>query len=173
MLATVLLSDDALNVREVARRTELPYSVVQREVDRLEDAGIFVSQRFASSRVVRMDDSHPLHGELRALLLKAYGPVHLLADVLADAPGVQEAFLFGSWAERYLGTWGDAPADVDLLVIGTLDHQVAEQIEAEAEDRLDIPVQLTVVTPGEWDGRSTGFVRTVRNRPQVRIELDR
>ncbi len=32
--------------------------------------------------------------------------------------GVQEAFVFGSWAARYMGEPGAAPRDIDVVVIG-------------------------------------------------------
>lgn len=167
VLATILLAPESLHLRSIADRTQLPYSVVQREVDRLEASGLVASTRFASSRIVRPDNRHPFFDEVRALLLKAYGPREVLDELLRPVEGIREAYLFGSWAARYAGDWGAPPGDLDVVVVGEPRISRIEEIEAEAEDRLGQRVQLQVVPPGEWDTPTKGFVRTVRNRRLV------
>ena len=171
VLATAFLAPDALNVSEIAKSQSLSYSVVQREIDRLEGAGIVHSERFAQSRVVRVNDRHRLYPELRALLLKSYGPEAVLAELLDRVGGVEAAYLFGSWAARYHGEWGPAPADVDVLVVGQPDPREIEDLAADAEDRLGMRVEPVVVAPDAWRTARTPFVRTVRDRPLLPIEL--
>jgi predicted nucleotidyltransferase len=119
--------------------------------------------------MVRPNTKHWLFPELRALLLKAYGPIEQLSNLLADEPGVSAAYLFGSWAARYEGQWGDSPADIDIIVVGDVSLMRVEELEAEAEDKLGHPAQITVVPPRDWRAGKTGFVRTVRQRPLVPI----
>ncbi len=171
VLANVLLAPDALNVRQLADRTRLAYSVVQREIDRLEKAGIVRSERFAQARVVHPDERHRLYPELRAMLLKTYGPEAVMGDLLGKIPGIEEAFLFGSWAARYAGDWGAAPADLDVLVVGRPDPPAVEEAAAEAEDQLGFPVQTVIVESDTWKSKRSGFVRTVAERPLLPIEL--
>ncbi len=167
VLATIVLSPDSLHLRSIADRTRLAYSVVQREVDRLETSGLVQSTRFASSRVVRPNERHPFYEELRALLLKAYGPREVLAELLQPVAGIREAFLFGSWAARYAGEAGPPPADLDVVVVGRPSIGRIEEIEAEAEDRLGQRVQIQVVPPEDWDAPTGGFIRTVQQRELV------
>ncbi|MGH2933977.1 MAG: MarR family transcriptional regulator [Gaiellaceae bacterium] len=169
VLAAVVLAGEGLHLRAIADRTGLPYSVVQREVNRLERARLADSTKIHTARVVRANAAHPLYPELRALLLKAYGPGEVMRELLATEPGVVDAYLFGSWAARYEGEWGEPPADIDVLVIGKMPMRSVERIEAEAEDRLSQPVQITVVPDDVWSSGKTAFVRTVRARPMVRI----
>ncbi|MGH2970857.1 MAG: ArsR family transcriptional regulator [Gaiellaceae bacterium] len=169
MLAAVLLASDGLHLQAIAERAGVPYSVVQREVDRLERAHVVESKKLHTARVVRANIAHPLFAELRALLLKAYGPVEIMRELLVVEPGIKVAYLFGSWAARYEGRWGEPPADIDVLVVGELPVRRVESIEVEAEDTLGQPVQITVVPPEEWRSRGTAFVRTVRQRPLVPI----
>jgi predicted nucleotidyltransferase len=169
VLAAAVLTEESLHVRAIADRASVPYSVAQREIDRLENAGLVTSSRFGSARVVRANDSHPLFPELRSLLLKTYGPREVVAEVLEPEPGVEAAYLFGSWAARYEGDWGPPPADVDVLVVGTVPLSRLEELEAQAEDRLRTPVQLTRVKPSDWAASATPFVRTVRRRPLVPV----
>jgi predicted nucleotidyltransferase len=169
VLAAVLLSDESLHLRAIATRSEQPYSVVQREIDRLEEAKIVTSTRFGTARVVRPNPEHPYYEELRSLVMKAYGPRAVIADVLDEVDAVDEAFLYGSWAARYSGERGETHADVDVVVVGNPQRDRIDLAEAEAEDRIGLRVQIAVVSPEEWVSRRSSFVRTVRSRPLVAI----
>jgi predicted nucleotidyltransferase len=171
ILAAVLLADEGLHIRRIADLAGVSYSVAQREVDRLEKSGLLSSTRFQTSRVVRPNDRSSYLPELRGLLLKAYGPRTELAAFVERVDGVEEAFVFGSWAARYEGEWGDEPGDVDVLFIGEPDPRAVEEFEAIAEDRLGRPVQVTVVSRDTWEHPPTSFVRTLKNRPLVPIEV--
>lgn len=167
-----MLSPENLHVRAISERTRLPYSVVQREVDRLESSGLIASSRFATSRVLRPVEHHPFFHELRALLLKAYGPQEVLAELLRPVEGIREAHIFGSWAARYAGDWGAPPADLDVAVVGTPLMTQIDEVEAKAEDLLGQHVQLHVIPPEEWDAPTYGFVRTVHGRELVPLLMD-
>ncbi len=169
VLAAVVLAAEGLHLRAIADRADLPYSVVQREVDRLEQGGLVTSTKFHTARVVRPNIHNRLFPELRALLLKAYGPVEVLRQLLVDEETIEAAYLFGSWAARYEGEWGEPPADLDVLIVGATPPRRVEELEADAEDRLGQPVQITLVPPRDWHSRKSGFVRTVRQRPLVAI----
>jgi hypothetical protein len=86
VLAAIVLNPESMHLRAISDRTQLPYSVVQREVDRLERDHLVKSTRFATARVVRPNIDHPLFPELRALLLKAFGPREVLS-CLRTSPG--------------------------------------------------------------------------------------
>jgi predicted nucleotidyltransferase len=167
VLAALLLSDADLHVRAIAERAAVPYAVAQREIERLEATHLVRSTRLGAAKIVTVNEQHPLFPELRALLLKAYGPRTVLAEMLCDEPHVDDAFLFGSWAARYHGDDGAPPADVDVLVIGRPPILRIDEIEADAERVLGRPVQITVVARDEWDEEATAFVRTVRSRALV------
>jgi predicted nucleotidyltransferase len=171
ILATLFLSapDEPLHVSALAERTGVPLSTVQREVDRLESSELVTSQRFAQARLVRANEAHPLADDLHSLLLKAYGPAAVLAERLDHVDKIEEAFIFGSWAARYEGQRGPPPADVDVLVIGTPAVNEVYDASARAEERLGRPVNPTIVSRDEWEARSSGFLRTLHERPLVRV----
>lgn len=87
------------------------------------------ADRFASARpgrrpAAREPAVHPARadnvvaGPLAELLAVTYGPTAVLGEILAYVPGVNEAYLYGSWAARYRGHRGDVPRDVDVLAVG-------------------------------------------------------
>lgn len=102
----------------------------------------------------------PLHD----LIDRAFGPPVVLADALGAVPGIRFAAVFGSYAARRAGEDGPAPRDVDVLVVGDVDAtRLYEAVDA-AEDDVALPVNMTVMTVGEW-AADTGFTRQLRSRP--------
>ena len=108
LLAHLLLrEEDSLeSVSQLAVKLDLASSTVQRDVELLEQVGIVRSLRVGRTRVVSADPGCSSLGELRALFAKVYGPPQILSELLADVIGLREAFVFGSWAARYLGEVG-------------------------------------------------------------------
>jgi DNA-binding transcriptional ArsR family regulator len=162
-------ASEARSVSELARLTGIPQATVSREVARLEEAGLVRSGRRGRLRLVEANDHLPYYHELRALLLKTIGPATVLAHELADVAGIDEAFIFGSWAARYHGEPGPAPNDIDLLVIGEpeLDALYGACRRAETELRLD--VNPLVRSKADWRARGSGFLTDVRKGPLVRV----
>ena len=173
LLAALLLGPDdpPPTLTGLASRARVPYSTAQREIDLLEEAALVTSERFAGSRVVRPNEASPIMDDLRSLLMKTHGPIQMVAEVLRGLKGVEEAFIFGSWAARYLGESGPTPADVDVLVVGTPSLTEVDDAAVELGERLGREVQMTVLTPDEWRAAGSGFVRTVRNRPRVQLRV--
>lgn len=162
------------SIGELARRTGVPQATVSREVARLVDAGLLADREVGRTRLVRTRVESPIHAELTALLLKVAGPPVVLAELLADVPGVHEAFVHGSWARRHLGEPGDEPADIDVLVIGDAATVRPARAAADAAtERLGRDVTVSVLTPEEWAAGTSGLVRAVRESPLVRVPIDR
>src|SRR2546430_3266790 len=105
--------DRAWTISDLAGALSAHVATVQREASRLEGAGILESQRVGKSRMLRPNLRSPYAVDLGSLVIKAFGPGHVLAPLLSEVRGVDEAFLFGSWADRYEGRVGSAPGDVD------------------------------------------------------------
>src|SRR5260370_32012330 len=101
------------------------------------------SRRVGRTRLVKAARS-PLTGALTELLLRSFGPRQVLADELADVPGIENAYLFGSWAARYAGQEGHPPADLDVLVIGRPDRDALDDAAQRAGARLAPEVNVTI-----------------------------
>jgi len=138
VLTLVLLNPDReWTLTELASRVGSAVSSVQREVVRAERAGVMASRRVGKTRLVTAARS-PLTAPLTELLLRSFGPSQVLADVLADVPGIENAYLFGSWAARYAGQEGRPPADLDVLVIGAPDRDALDDAAQRAGARLAV-----------------------------------
>jgi predicted nucleotidyltransferase len=171
MLTLVLLNPDTeWTMTDLASRVGSAVSSVQREVVRAEQAGVMSSRRVGKSRLVRAARS-PLTGPLTELLLRSFGPRQVLAEELADVPGVEEAYLFGSWAARYAGQEGRPPADLDVLIIGAPDRDALDDAAQRAGTRLAREVNVTIRSVDWWRSGGDGFHSEVSKRPLTKIPV--
>lgn len=154
---------------ELVEQTGVPQPTVWREVDRLAGAGLLQVRRVGRSLLVEADASSPYFPELRSLSLKLFGPAVLLGEQLAGVAGAEEAFVFGSWALRYSGEAGNPPGDVDVLVVGDADADALEDACEPLRDAVGLPINVVVVSRGEWEEARSGFLRQVKRGPLVRI----
>ena len=169
LLAELFLSGaDELNVRELAARVGLSYSTAHGEVERLLEAGLLAERRLGQARLVRPDASSPLAEPVRQLLLVSMGPVPLLRAELVGILGVTAAFLFGSFAARLSGQRGPAPADVDVMVVGTPDAMSVYDACRRVAEKVGREVNPTIMTPVELAAPS-GFLTQVRAGARVPV----
>lgn len=169
LLSTLFLSvEGELNLNEIAARAGLAYGTVHREVGRLLDAGLLSERRVGQARLVRPNPKSPLTQPVRDLLLVSAGPVPLLEAELREIPGVEAAFLFGSFAARMRGEPGEAPNDIDVLVVGEPDPVAVDEACRRVGEQVGREVSATIMSPVELEKQS-GFLAQIRRRPTVPI----
>jgi predicted nucleotidyltransferase len=147
--------------------------VMSTEADRLVTSGLVRETRRGRARLLRAETSGPVARPLADLLAATYGPLPVLSDLLSRVPGVEAAYVYGSWAARYLGEPGPVPHDVDVLVVGTADENDLYDIAREAESRLGREVNISAISLQYWEAPdpADSFMRHVRERPLVKLEL--
>ena len=167
VLAWIYLHPEtSYSVAELARRFRVSQSTISREADRLAEAGLLRQTRRGNLRLLQADPTNPLARPLTELLTLTYGPAAVLADLLPAVDGVDEAYIYGSWAARYAGDAGPPPNDVDVLVVGGADEDDLADAARAAEERLGREVNIHRVPEAQW--RSDGgdpFLTSVRSRP--------
>ncbi len=181
LLAVLFLAPQtSWTVSELARRTGVPQPSASREVARLAEAGLVVTQEKSGRREVRASVDSVIYPELRSMLLKTVGPKPVLEDALSDLVGIEAAYIYGSWARRYHGQPGPEPQDIDLLVVGQPNVDSLNDLLEQATETLGRDVNPTVVTADEWapaaelashDPSVSGFLRELRQSPLVSLDL--
>lgn len=103
-----------LNLRALGRRTGVSGKrSLQIEVNRLVALGLLRAEPEGRATIISRSADQPQWSAV-TLLAREFAPALLLRDVLAGVPGVEAAFVFGSFAR------GDArpDSDIDLFVYG-------------------------------------------------------
>jgi predicted nucleotidyltransferase len=169
LLTLVLLTPGReWSLTELAETSSASLSSAQREMARAEEAGVVSSRRLGSTRLVTAAES-PITGPLTELLLRSFGPRQVIAEQLAGLPGIEQAFLFGSWAARYAGQPGRAPADIDVLVIGSPDRDQLDDVAQRAGSMLGREVNVTVRSRQWWRDGGDGFHAQVTSHPLIPV----
>lgn len=172
LLARVYLAPDRpAPLSALARELGIDRGGLKREADRLERAGLVRSERVGRQRYLYPDESSPYFRDLYSLLVKAFGPALFIAPELAPIEGIDEAYLYGSWAARYHGEVGLDPADIDVIVIGAPSRIALAGAELRLTERLGREVNISISSRDEWAAAESGFLQEVRRRPLVPIDL--
>jgi DNA-binding transcriptional ArsR family regulator len=163
--------DQEQTIAELEAATAIPQQTVSREVQRLVRVGLLEDRRQGRMHFVRPNPANPYFPELSGLLLKALGPRSVLSERLEPLEGIDEAYLFGSWARRYEGEPGPPPGDIDVVIVGEPDVDKVYEACRQAGSILGQEVNPVMLTQQEWRGRRSGFVREIRSGPLVAVGL--
>jgi len=141
---------------------------VQRELARLEAAGLVTAHRVGKQKHYQANPASPVFHELRALVLKTSGLADVLRDALTEVSDrIRAAFVFGSIAKGE----DTATSDIDLMVIGE-DLTYADLFGAleAASGQLGRKVAPTIYSPRELARRvkqDSAFVTRVLEQPKL------
>lgn len=173
LLALLLGNTDwEVSLTGLAAQLNVPVSSIHREIERAESAGLVVSRKFGNTRLVRANTQSPYYAGLADVLVKAFGPPQVIADALSAIDGIASAYIYGSWAARFVGEQSDRPVnDIDVLVLGVPDRDALYAALSNAEQRLGRSVQVAI-RPSAWLTTGSGnFHATITERPLVEIAL--
>ncbi|PHV06483.1 transcriptional regulator [Janthinobacterium sp. BJB412] len=107
--------NQGFHLNEIMRLTGLGSASAQRELKRLHDSGLIVSERIGNVRRFRPNRDSMIYGELSSLVKKSFGLVSVLNSALAPLSKVLNvAFVYGATAKEQEGM----DTNVELLLIG-------------------------------------------------------
>lgn len=170
-LLALVLGDPGVEwtVDELARRTGQPYQTVANEVRRLQGADLVGVRPIGRSKLLRANEDNPYFRPLAQLALMSFGPPLVIGEEFGGLDGVEQVFIFGSWAARYAGETGPPPHDVDVLLVGAPDRDAAYDAARRAEQRLGREVNVTIRAAGQWRSGNDGFTRQLRSSPLLEL----
>jgi len=154
------------HLSELRRLTGLGSASLQRELNRLADAGLVRSERIGNLRRFQANPQSSVFVELVGLTRKTLGVAPLLREALLPlAPGLQRAWVYGSVAKQS----DTAQSDIDVMIIGEnlLLGSVLELL-VPLEAQLGRKINPTCYTPAEFERRRAepdSFVNRVLAQP--------
>jgi predicted nucleotidyltransferase/Fe2+ or Zn2+ uptake regulation protein len=153
---------------EIIARARSGNGAVQRELAKLERAGLVKVTRLGNQKHYQVNADAPVFGALHELVLKTSG----LADVLRGSlkpvsSGIRAAFVYGSIAKGQ----DTAGSDIDLMVVSDdVAYPDLFKVLEGASRRLGRPVNPTVYTVSELEKRArerNAFVVRVLKQPKI------
>jgi predicted nucleotidyltransferase len=136
-------------LRDLAERLNTDPSNLSKELRRLEGEGLFRSEISGRQKYFQVNREYPLFDEVRAIVEKTIGAVAVIRHALQRIHGIQEAYVYGSFAENQQ----DAASDIDVLIIGAPREEPLAQVVGKLERQLGREINYTVLTPREFASR--------------------
>lgn len=155
------------HVREVARRVGASAPTVGAALTELKRLGVLQSETVGRSLVYSVNERSPLSADIRSLVQKTLGVESRIAKALEGLPGVDAAYIFGSYAA---GT-DRSQSDIDLLVIGRPDRIALSERLTPVERALSRDVNVVTKTEAQLRASKTAdpFWRRVLAKPLVHV----
>lgn len=138
-----------LHLRDLAGRLDIDPANLSKELRRLETEGLFRSEVSGRQKYFQLNREYPLFSELRSIVSKTIGAPSLIAQSLRKMEGIEEAYLYGSFASNQQ----DAASDIDVLVIGAPPGEALAEAMRKIERQLGREVSYTVLTRKELSAR--------------------
>ena len=162
------------HLNELRRLTGLGSASLQREINRLEEAGLLCTERVGNLRRFKVNPQSAVCSELVSLTRKTLGVAPMLQEALVPlAPLLRNAWLFGSVAKES----DTAQSDIDVMLVGEnlLLSRVLELLMP-LEAQLGRKINPVCYTSVEFDGRRAepdSFVNRVFAQPTLSLLKDK
>jgi len=154
------------HLRDLAERLRIDPSNLSKELGRLERDGLFQSEVVGRQKYFQLNREYPLFDEVRKIVAKTIGAAPVIAQSLKKIEGIDEAYLYGSFASNQQ----DAASDIDVIVIGSPREEDLAQALGRLERQLGREISYTVLTRKEfWSrrARKDAFLEDVWNNKRI------
>ena len=162
-----------IHLNELLRLTGLGSASLQRELNKLVNAGLVRSVRVGNLRTFQANAESPVYEELIGLVRKTLGAQPALREALRPlTKDVESAWIYGSVAK---GT-DTARSDIDVMLVGkdlTL-HRVLKLLIPQ-ETQLGRKINPTILTPAEFKRQradTDSFVNRILSQPVLPLMGD-
>jgi predicted nucleotidyltransferase len=156
------------HLRDLADRLGVDPSNLSKELGRLEREGLFQSEVVGRQKYFQLNREYPLFSEVRNIVAKTIGAVPLITQSLNKIEGIEEAYLYGSFARNQQ----DAASDIDVLLIGWPHGKALAEAVQRIERRLGREINYTVLTRREFERRrerKDAFVEDIWHNKRVSL----
>ncbi|MBI3485256.1 MAG: nucleotidyltransferase domain-containing protein [Acidobacteria bacterium] len=136
-------------LRELAALLHADAANLSRELAALAQLGIFQWRLRGRLKFYRLNRAHPLFEEYRRIISKTIGVEGQLRRLFASMPGIQQAYLFGSFASNRQ----DSQSDIDVLLVGSPDPEKLASEVRKLEKRLARAINYTLLSKSEFQTR--------------------
>lgn len=125
-------------------------NAIRLELNRLEKAGMLVSQMDGNKKIFRANTLHPLFVEIHNILLKQIGLDRIIEQVITRLGAVEKVYLAGKFAQ------GIDSQIIDLILVGDIDRTYLVKLIEKSESIVRRKIRYVIYTTTEmqkiqWD----------------------
>ncbi len=163
--------DSELYVREAARAIDSDPSNLLRELNRLEQLGIFQSDTRGKQKYYKLNKRHPLYKELRNIVAKTVGIENQLLKIVEHFKEIRLSFIYGSYASEK----EKADSDVDLFLIGKINIDLLAGEISELENRIGREINFRIYSENEFEKAvrdNNSFILNILKNKKVILKGD-
>ena len=139
-----------LYLREIALTLGMDPANLSRELHRLEEEGVFVSEKSGLQKYFLINKSYPLYPELKSMIFKTIGVQGSLQRLVEEFSEIRLAFIYGSYASGK----EKASSDIDLMIVGTPDRKRLTARVRNLENQLQREINFNLYPPLEFKKKS-------------------
>ena len=156
-------------VNELARLLKLDPGNTFKKLKEFEVEGILSAEFKGKQNYYSLNLKYPLLKEYEKLYESKFGLVKALEEKLGKLKGLEEAFIFGSFAK---GNFSD-DSDIDLLVIGKHDFKELAKIISNLESRFSREINVVDFEKAEFLKRKKSgddFIKNILSTKTIKIK---
>lgn len=133
-------SDESFFIRQMEQLIEENSANISRELRRLKQMGIVISEKRANLKYYKINQNCPFYGDLKGLFLKTVGAPGEIKEALRHVEGIETAFIYGSLAkgEEVSGS------GIDLFLVGNIDEDNLLERLPNLESKLGREINCTI-----------------------------
>ncbi len=118
-------------------------NAIRLELNRLEKAGLLLSESESNRKVFRANTQHPLFGDIHQIVLKQVGLDRVIENIAQRLGNLQSVLLTGDFSKGI-----DGPV-IDLIFIGEIDKNYLSELIDKTEKLMKRKIKYLIYTPDE------------------------
>ncbi len=163
-----LHADDKLYINEIAGKFSLDKRNLVKKLKEYEKEGLFKSEKMGNQVYYSLNKKYPLYNEYRKIILKTVGIENNLREILKGQKGINEVYIFGSYAADKM----DSSSDIDLLVIGAIGTVELHKMMSGLQKSINREINVVNMTEKEYREKKSGndpFLKNVFKCKKIKI----
>ncbi len=160
--------DKAFYSRQLARMIKADPGNLSRKLTELEQDGILYSHTEGRQRYFSLNQQYPLLAETRKIFEAHFSLETTIRDTLKNLTGLEEAYIFGSYAKGKLSR----ESDIDLLLIGSHDPLAAKRLLLPIQKKLGREINALDFLPEEITKRRAakdGLIMEIFSNKNIKV----
>lgn len=160
-----------LYLRQLEKITGYSVGNIRREMNKLEEAGLFKAKHIGNAKFYNINKAYPLYREVKNIVRKTIGVEYILKEAVNNMHGIDFAFIHGSYAEER----EHSLSDIDFVVIGSVNPRRIKSILFECQAELNREINSIVYSNKEFMKKlneRNHFVSSITRAKKIFIKGD-